>query len=170
MTWPTKKFGEEKAGEIAGGVDCFLTGREIADAISDRYVNFPQLKDASPEEKDIFIINACDSNNLLISVYKFLSEKDSSPMPIMISSAEYGQYGFSEYSDYYGSRFFSEVLGLSFFRRNGAVESTIKTILENQSKGSSNPTVFIPIEDSVYKYMQIADKDVDSGNTSTKSG
>ncbi|MEK7548093.1 MAG: hypothetical protein AAB540_04315 [Patescibacteria group bacterium] len=172
MNWEKmkEKFGEEKAREIVGGGDCYLTGREIADAISDRYVNFPQLKDASPEEKDIFIINACDSNNLLISVYKFLSEKDSSSMPIMISSAEYGQYGFSEYSDYYGSRFFSKVLGLSFLGRNGAVESTIKTILENQSKGSSNPTVFIPIEDSVYKYMQIADKDVDSGNPSTKSG
>lgn len=165
MNWKKmeKVFGKERAIKVGGKKYDDLTAEEVAEAISDRYVNFPQLKDASPEQKDIFIIAACSSNNFLINVYTFLSRKVSSvSMPIIISAAEYGQYGFSD-NQYYGSNFFSRVLGLSAFWSNGASESTIKTILENQSEGNSNPTIFIPIKDAPGQYMQIADKDVEDG-------
>ena len=128
---------------------------EIADCIKERYKKFPQLKKASPQEQDIFIFQVCLGSNFLRELRRTL-DREMGPdvfYPIIVTQAEYGQNGFSEYTSPYGDVFYEKVMDMG-----SAKKTTLGTIIERQHLGNTNPTLWVPSINSKKgnRYTQIA--------------
>ena len=169
------KWGTEIAQKIVDAGDNVLNAKEIAEAILERNALFPMRAMVSPEEKDIFIFEACESNNLLVDIFQRLEQdiQNDSGLPILISSAEFKQYGFSSFGNRFGGRFFSDVLGMADLEAGRTTTINVGTVIKNQERGNSNPTVFIPSLESNLslgkRYMQLGRNERKSSDSSKAS-
>ncbi|TSC58347.1 MAG: Uncharacterized protein Greene041619_571 [Candidatus Peregrinibacteria bacterium Greene0416_19] len=126
-----------------------ITVAELADAFVERAKNFHTLETDDVKTKDILILGTCYNSNFIRSFYESLG---NDPKPVALGMSEYGQEGYSELSSPFGSQFYSKVLDLG-----SGTKTTIGTVYENELKGDSNPSLYIP--DELNRTMQISKED-----------
>ncbi len=144
--------GGENAFWINGG----FIGQEFAETKDDpsalHYENFAtalrkrheKFKDVPASlEKDIFYFQSCFSTNLTFHIDHALHGTDY--RPIIMTAAEYGQHGFSDFNSETGSKYTERVLGLDEKNKKAV---TLGDIIERQSKGDTDTSIFIPRKDS----------------------
>jgi hypothetical protein len=106
----------------------------------------------------IIITTSCFGQNFMRNLYEEINEKNNMwdievPLPIIITSTEYGQYGFSSHSSEYNNSLFENIL------KNE--NPKIKDVFEIEAKRGeetgiySNISIFVPAKDS-RTYFQIA--------------
>jgi len=135
-----------------GGKYYDLSVEDVARIYRGRFEKYNDLAHATPDKRDILIFGACHGANFFRRLQELLGEQAG---PIMISTAEYGQFGYSTLSNPYGSGFFEQVLGLGIPNSEPA---TINSFIKNQHRSNANPILSVPVLDNsgLYKYRQIA--------------
>ncbi len=124
----------------------------LAYLLEERYVS-NEIKDTP-----IFIFNSCFAHDFARDLYPeimAINEKKGIeiPLPIIITSAEYGQVGLSDLGNKYGSEF-AEVV---FSKKNVKIEDILN--IEFKRKTPTNISVFAPFqtEEGKRTYLQIAE-------------
>ncbi len=118
-----------------------ITPDELAEAWIQRARLYPQLAQATPQTRDLIILDSCFSTDFLRAFYSRLG---SAPRPTVIGTTEYNQVGFTRPLDRYspyGSSFFANVLNLE---QQPHSRSTLGTVFQNLLEGDTKPVVIIP--------------------------
>ncbi len=106
----------------------------------------------------IIVTTSCFGQDFMRSLYEKILEKNKmwgmeTPLPIIIASNEYGQYGFSSRSVMYNSQFLKNILDKDDFKIKDALEIEAKS---GEGTGiKTNISVFIPVNNNK-NYFQIA--------------
>jgi hypothetical protein len=115
-----------------------ITVSELFDAYKKRNLD--------PENRDIFILPDCFSSNFIRSFLQKCSAENIQK-PIFIAESEYGQYAWSDNSEY-GSQFYRNMW------KNDYTPATIGNIMDSDHNNSnSNPVIYIPDEKNKTKQI-----------------
>lgn len=106
----------------------------------------------------IIITTSCFGQDFMRKLYEKIIEKNKmwrieTPLPIIITSNEYGQYGFSSPNVEYNNHFLRNILEKDDFKIKDALEIESKSGEETGIK--TNISVFIPVKNNK-NYFQIA--------------
>ncbi len=132
-----------------------LRVEEIWESIVKRYENFPELKKAKLEERDIFLFNECYDHNFIRDLYTYIRQKTKNKysLPIVISTSEYGQEMTYHYTLEYGSIFFEKILNKKSWET-----TTLWDIMDNEFLNDSNTTILI--QDDEWNTKQISSNEI----------
>lgn len=106
----------------------------------------------------IIVTTSCFGQDFMRSLYEKILEKNKmwdieTPLPVIITSNEYGQYGFSTRSVAYNSQFLKNILEKDDFKIKDALE--IESRSGKETGIITNISVFIPVNNNK-NYFQIA--------------
>ena len=119
----------------------FVSSEELSKTLIERYKN-------GHTDTVLFVMASCYNQDMIRGVCNDLEQynKDSSahvPMPIAVGSTEYGQYGFSDFSNPYRDRFMELLI-----KPKGGKPATLGDVfkIESDSKNGlrNNISVFVP--------------------------
>ncbi len=111
--------------------NAYISAREMADSMIKRSKKMGR----EITSQDIFMINACYSNNFMRNVYEILHDEEAYQGLIAITEAEYGQYGFTK-GEKEDSLF--EVIGI------GKKDIKIKDVMKKEKEyRGSDASIFV---------------------------
>jgi hypothetical protein len=88
--------GEIQGGRArTGGKFEYLSSKEFSDAITERAGKFGRDK----VKEDIYVLDDCFGSNYIRDAKEKIEKSGIAPMPLLAAPAEYGQFGFSHYSE-----------------------------------------------------------------------
>lgn len=129
-------LGDQKTRETSNTIK--ITVDELAAALLLRAeLFFPEVGDPDPARKDILVFGSCFNTNFIRGLHERLR---GVPKPIVLGSSEFGQYGYSDKKNAFGSPFTSEVLQL----KDKGHTTTFGDIFDHEFDGLSNPSLYVP--------------------------
>ena len=107
-----------------------------------------------PRRRDILVLGSCFNADFLRSLHVRLGDAQK---PIVLGESEFGQYGYDQKENTFGSHFFSDVLQLKK-SKDGHI-SKFSDVFEHELEGATNPSIYVPDERNTTQQVTQIDRE-----------